>query len=166
MNKLKCKIEKKAAFHTIGVKKTLTTDMEQNLNEIPLFWQQVNLDSTLEKLIPLMNQEPKGVLGISVGFEPSTDFSNKQETAYYIAVASSQKKPENLIAYTVPALTWAIFTGEGTMPDAIQDLQKQITANWLPSSGYTYTNGPNIERYLDFTPTNTTFEVWLPITKK
>lgn len=163
------RIETKEAFRIIGAKKSLAADLEENFKETPLFWQQVSMDGTLEKLIPLMNQEPKGVMGISVGFETDAvdknDFSGSKGMAYYIAVASDANVLENTEEYIIPAFTWAIFSGTGAMPHAIQELEKQIVTEWLPSSGYEYANGPDIELYLDANPSNATFEVWLPVVK-
>lgn len=162
-------IKTKEAFRIIGAKKALSTDIEENFKETPLFWQQVATDGTLEKLIPLMTQEPKGIMGVSVGFESDfedkKEVSNNKELSYYIAVASDQAVPENMEEYIVPPFTWAIFSGQGAMPQAIQELEKKIVTDWLPSSGYEYANGPDIELYLDANPANAAFEVWLPVVK-
>ncbi|MNC66851.1 Bacterial transcription activator, effector binding domain [compost metagenome] len=85
---------------------------------------------------------------------------------YYIAVASNAEVPDGMAEYVVPACTWAVFSGQGTNPYAIQDLEKRIITEWLPTSGYEYGNAPDIEVYLDDHPTNSEFEVWLPITKR
>jgi len=163
------RIETREAFRIIGAKQALSADLEENFKETPLFWQQVATDGTLKKLIPLMTQEPKGIMGISVGFEADStdknDFSGSEETSYYIAVSSDQKLSDTLEEYTIPAFTWAIFSGQGAMPHAIQELEKQIVTDWLPSSGYEYANGPDIELYLDANPSNAIFEVWLPVIK-
>ena len=45
-----------------------------------------------------------------------------------------------------------IFYGEGECPTAIQNLEKDIYTDWLPSSGYEYDNGPDIELYFEPTP--------------
>ncbi|MEI5993757.1 AraC family transcriptional regulator [Candidatus Enterococcus mansonii] len=163
------RIKTKEAFRVIGARKQLSADIEENFKEVPLFWQQIGRDGTLEKLIPLMSQEPNGIMGISTGFEADqknkNDFSNSKGMSYYIAVASDQELPANLEEYTVPAFTWAIFSGRGAMPHAIQELERRIVTDWLPSSGYEYANGPDIELYLDANPDNATFEVWLPVVK-
>jgi AraC family transcriptional regulator len=164
------RIETKEAFRVIGAQKELTADLEENFKVVPQFWQQVSMDGTLESLLPLMNLEPKGVLGISAGFDgelhEEEELSGSDGMSYYIAVASDQVLSDNLVEYIVPAFTWAIFTGQGPMPHAIQELEKQIVTDWLPSSGYEYANGPDIELYLDANPSNATFEVWLPVMKK
>jgi AraC family transcriptional regulator len=54
------------------------------------------------------------------------------------------------------------------MPTAIQELQKRIITEWLPTSGYEYANAPDIEVYFegDQQADDYKCEVWLPITKK
>ncbi len=68
--------------------------------------------------------------------------------------------------YVVPSFTWAIFSGEGVCPQAIQELEQRIVTEWLPSSGYEYDNGPDIELYISPDPQNAKFEVWIPVVKK
>lgn len=154
------RIETKAAFRIVGAKKRLSADIEENFKEVPAFWGEVSTNGTVPRLMPLMNQEPKGLLGVSSGF------GNEQGMAYYIAVASDQPAPEGLVEHIVPSFTWAIFSGEGPMPDAIQELEKRMVTDWLPSSGYEYADGPDIEVYLESNPEKATFEVWMPVAKK
>ncbi|MCA5011990.1 MULTISPECIES: AraC family transcriptional regulator [unclassified Enterococcus] len=164
------RIETKEAFRVIGAQKELSANIEENFAEVPKFWQQISMDGTLNSMLPMMNQEPKGVLGISAGFDGDmsveSDLKGSKGMSYYIAVASDQAISGKLVEYIVPSFTWAIFTGQGAMPHAIQELEKRIVTDWLPSSGYEYANGPDIELYLDANPNNATFEVWLPVTKK
>lgn len=154
------RIETKEAFQIIGASLSLSKDIEENFKEVPAFWNKVSADGTLGQLIPLMNTEVKGVLGVSTGFGKPED-----KPIYYIGVASDADVPVGLERYEVPACTWAIFPGTGTMPDSIQELEKRIYTEWLPSSGYQYGNGADIEVYLNADPTNAVFEVWMPVVK-
>jgi AraC family transcriptional regulator len=54
------------------------------------------------------------------------------------------------------------------MPTAIQELQKRIATEWLPTSGYEYANAPDIEVYPDGDTNSASYrsEVWFPIEKK
>ncbi len=52
------------------------------------------------------------------------------------------------------------------MPKAIQNLEEKIITQWLPSSGYEYDNGPDIEVYLTPNPAHAHFEVWIPVVEK
>lgn len=83
---------------------------------------------------------------------------------YFIAVSSS-KRSEGLEEYTVLGATWAIFPGKGTN-QSIQELERRIVTEWLPTSGYEYGNAPDIEVYLNPDPENAEYEVWIPVVKK
>lgn len=49
---------------------------------------------------------------------------------------------------------------------AIQQLEQRIVTEWLPTSGYEYDNGPDVELYISPDPQNAKFEVWIPVVKK
>lgn len=153
------RIEKKEAFRIVGVSSPLHTELEKNFEIVPQMWQKVALDGTLQKLISMMDSQPQGVLGISI-------CNNSEEWKYCISVSSTKSIDNTLEEYTVPAFTWAIFSGEGQCPQAIQELEKRIITEWLPTSGYEYDNGPDIELYLNPDPQNAKFEVWIPVVKK
>ena len=123
------RIEKKEAFRIVGVSQPLHNELEKNFEIVPQMWQKVALDGTLQKLIPMMDSQPQGVLGISI-------CNNSEEWKYFISVSSTKSIDNTLEEYTVPAFTWAIFSGEGQCPQAIQELEKRIVTEWLPTSGY------------------------------
>ena len=152
------RIETKAAFRIVGKPFPLSREIEQNFLEVPQMWQETVLDGTLEKIISLMNGEPQGVLGVSA-------CSDEEEWRYYIAVSSSAEIDNSLEEYTIPSCTWAIFPGAGT-GRSIQELEKRIVTEWLPTSGYEFTYGPDVEVYFNPDPQNTVYEVWVPVKKK
>ena len=104
-----------------------------------------------------MDQPPMGVLGVSL-------CNDTQSGRYYIAVATSQEK-SGFKEYVVPAATWAVFPGEGTN-QSIQELERRIVTEWLPTSGYEYANAPDVEVYLNPDPDNAKYEVWIPVVKR
>lgn len=155
---LNYRIEEKDAFRIIGISEPLFKEVEKNFQIVPLMWQKAAAGGTVAKLAALMNGCPAGVLGVSV--------CNEQEDwKYFIAVASDAPLGNQLEEYRVPAATWAIFPGEGAMPDSIQNLEKRIVTEWLPASGYEYANAPDIEVYLSPDPQNAKYEVWIPVVK-
>lgn len=79
-------------------------------------------------------------------------------------MASSQSAGD-FEEYTVPAATWAIFPGEGTNV-SLQDLERRVITEWLPTSGYEYGSAPDVEVYLNPDPENAKYEVWIPVVKK
>ncbi|MDD4851015.1 MAG: AraC family transcriptional regulator [Gemmiger sp.] len=151
------RIEKKNAFRIVGRSEALQQEIEKNFAVVPNMWQKAAMDGTLAALAAMMDGEPKGMLGVSACNEA-------EKWRYYIAVASNQPLADTFEAYLVPAATWAIFPGSGS-GQSIQELEKRIVTEWLPSSGYEYANAPDIEVYLNPDPQNATYEVWIPVTK-
>ena len=151
------RIERKESFRVIGVSAPLHKEIEKNFADVPQMWQKASTDGTIPKLAAKMNSFPKGLLGISA-------CGDEEQWRYYIAVASTEST-EEMEEYTIPATTWAIFSGEGT-GQSIQELEQRIVTEWLPTSGYEYGNAPDIEVYLNPDPQNTKYEVWIPVIKK
>jgi len=152
------RIEKKKAFRIIGVSKPLEQEIEKNFEIVPKMWGEATINGTIPRLAKMMDGMPMGLLGVSS--------CNKQDNwRYYIAVASSQTIEDDLEEYIVPEAKWAIFTGEGSN-QSIQELEKRIVTEWLPTSGYEYGNAPDIEVYLNADPQNVKYEVWIPVIKK
>lgn len=150
------RIETKEAFRIVGVSVPLEKEIEKNFAVIPGKWQEIAVNGTLERLTRMMDREPMGVLGIST-------CNSEEPWRYYIAVSSSQDG-EGLEEYVVPAATWAIFPGSGTN-QSIQELERRIVMEWLPTSGYEYGDAPDVEVYLHPDPENARYEVWIPVRK-
>ncbi len=151
------RIETKEAFRIVGVSVPLHKDIEKNFTVIPSKWQEISSNGTLQKLIGIMDTPPMGVLGVSI-------CNDAEQWRYYIAVSSSQAQ-EDLEEYMVPASAWAIFSGQGTN-QSIQELERRIVTEWLPTSGYEYGSAPDVEVYLNPDPQNAQYEVWIPVVKK
>ena len=150
------RIEKKDAFRIIGISMPLHKEIDMNFEIVPQMWDKAAQDGTLQKLTALMNSQPAGMLGVSI-------CGNEENWKYFIAV-SSQDTDGEWEEYTVPALEWAVFSGHGN-GRTVQELEKRIITEWLPSSGYEYDSGPDIELYLDADPQDMKFEVWIPVKK-
>ena len=152
------RIETKRAFRIVGVSVPLDKDIEKNFAVIPQKWQEISMDGTLQKLIGMMDTlDTPGVLGVST-------CNDAEPWRYYIAVSTSQDN-DGLEEYIIPAATWAIFSGAGTN-QSIQELERRIVTEWLPTSGYEYGNAPDVEVYLNPDPQNAKYEVWIPVIKK
>lgn len=158
------RIEEKPAFRIVGVKmeSAWSAEKQEGFENVPKFWQEQTQKGNIPKICQLMNKQPMGVLGVSVG-----DWQNASKFEYYIAVSSDKAAPEGMVEYDVPACTWAIFECKGAMPKAIQQLQTRIVTEWLPSSGYEYADAPDIEVYGEGDQTLEDYIcwVWVPITK-
>lgn len=158
-------IVKKDKMRIVGAKILLNNgkdgDMESSIAEnfkiVPEFWQTVGQDGRLAKIVSAMDSKSKGVLGVSACM------ANVESWEYYIAVETDKELVEGLEEYIIPANTWAVFKGKGVMPTAIQEVEKRIVTEWLPTSGYEYADAPDIEVYLNQDHTNSQFEVWIPV---
>ncbi len=152
------RVEKKDAFRIVGISKPLDNEMENNFKLVPQMWGEAAMNGTIGRLASMMEGMPLGLLGVSSCHEINN-------WRYYVAVASSRPTDPDLEEFIIPASTWAIFSGEGSN-QSIQELEKRIVTEWLPTSGYEYSNAPDIEVYLNADPENTKYEVWIPVTKK
>lgn len=150
------RIEKREAFRIVGVSAPLEKEIEQNFQVVPSLWGRAVQDGTLEKLAGKMDAPPLGLLGVSACGE-------EEAWRYFIAVSSTQPA-DGFEEYMVPASAWAIFYGEGTNL-AVQEMERRVVTEWLPTSGYEYGDAPDIEVYLNPDPQNAKFEVWIPVKK-
>jgi AraC family transcriptional regulator len=121
-------------------------------------WGLAAQNGTIEKLASMMDGDLKGLLGVSACYE-ETDWK------YFVAVASNQAAEENLEEFIIPESTWAIFSGRGSNL-SIQELERRIVTEWLPTSGYEYGNAPDIEVYINPNPEDAVYEVWIPVVQK
>jgi len=156
-SEMEYRIETRDAFRILGVSAPLDKDLEKNFETVPALWGKAASDGTIEKLASLMDAPPMGLLGVSA-------CGDEEAWRYFIAV-STTKDCAGFETYTVPASTWAIFPGSGTN-QAIQELERRVVTEWLPTSGYEYGKAPDLEVYLNPDPANAKFEVWIPVTKK
>lgn len=152
------RFEKKESFRIVGVSEPLETEIEKNFEIVPKMWGAATMNGTIAKLANMMDGSLMGLLGVS----SCNELNNWR---YYIAVQSSQPIVDELEEYIVPQSTWAVFSGEGKS-QSIQELEKRILTEWLPTSGYEYGNAPDIEVYLNADPENAKYEVWIPVVKK
>lgn len=150
-------IVQKEAFRIVGFRTPIPMDQEESFQAVPRFWMETG--PKLGQLVPLMDPQMHGVLGVCTCHRDEANF-------YYIAVASDAPAGEGMCEWTVPASTWAVFSGQGPAPAAIQELQKRVVSEWLPDSGYEWAQAPDVEVYLtDPGVEEPRFQVWLPIQK-
>lgn len=149
------RIEEREAFRAVGFAMKGPMSLEDCFEKVPAFWGQTAVQ--IPRLAALMDGSgPMGILGVSA-------CDGGSFSGYYIAAATQAPAPEDMEEYSVPPGTWAVFPCRGPMPQAMQDLQRRIVSEWLPSSGYEYAEAPDIEVY---SPDNLHNEVWLPIVPK
>ena len=151
------RIEERGPIRIVGVSQPLRQDIEQNFSIVPEMWGRAAADGTIPKLASIMDSPPMGLLGVSA-------CGGQEQWRYFIAAASTAPAGEGLEEYVIPACTWAVFPGSGTNL-AVQELERRIVTEWLPTSGYEYADAPDMEVYLNPDPNNAQFEVWIPVVK-
>lgn len=155
---LEYRIEKMKEFRIIGYGAKLSDKIEENFKNVPALWARLAQEESIPRLIGLMNRPPFGLLGVSA-------CNNSNMWRYYICVSSDEALPEGMEELIIPESTWAVFSGNGKGTD-IQQLEKRVVLEWLPTSGYEYANAPDVEVYLNDDSQNAKFEVWIPVIKK
>ena len=156
MAEMNFRIETKEAFRIVGKSCPISKVLEENFARIPHEWDSALENGTLAKLYGIMNDKPEGLLGVSV--------HNEKEWKYFIAVSSTEDS-DNFEQYNIPVATWAVFSGRGTNV-SLQELERRVITEWLPTSGYEYAEIPDIEVYIKADPKDAIYEYWLPVVKK
>ena len=151
-------IAEKQPLHIVGIRIPLTCDMEENLRIVPDFWETTLQGKQFSEICKLSNQEPNGILGISV-------YKSPKEIYYYIGVATNAPAPADMYGYEIPAATWVIFENDGRFKEDVQSVFRRFYMEWLPFSGYKYAELPDIEVYpiCDSQPAHGHSKVWIAI---
>lgn len=155
------KIVEKDAFTVVGLSKTFPYD--QAAQQVPLLW--------AEFLAKIKNTSFCPLYGINVDEQMTGDTFE-----YLIAdnYTSDTEIPDGFVTKVIPKLTWAVFTCRGAMPQAMQELNRKIYSEWLPSmQKYEISHGYCIEVYDDpakyaagTSDAAYTSELWIPVGRK
>lgn len=128
------RIEKKETFRVVGVMTSTTMENKAAMTDIPALWGKVIQEEKHLEITGLMNQPPYGLIGLSVY---NTDPVDPKKFNYFIACASDQQVPDDMIEYTVPAATWAVFPCKRT---EVSEVEMRIVNEWQLTSGYSLLN--------------------------
>ena len=154
----------KNPFRIVGFKKRITTQFEgvnpqmQSLNE--------NLTPEhIAALKVLCDTEPTGMLSVSANFAKRTE--GGAELDQYVGVATTKEAPTGYSVLEVEASDWAVFSVSGLFPQAVQDTWARIYSEWLPSSAYQLTGGPELLWYdsPDLSRDDCRNEIWIPVAR-
>lgn len=155
------KIEEKESFTVLGVLRKF--DYENCKQEIPEFWQEHYASGNGKYVC--------GMFGINIDEKMGHD-----SFEYLIAdlYQTGTEIPAGFVTRTIPAFTWAVFSCDGPMPIALQDVNKKIFSEWLPAlKEYEFAAGYCVEMYDDarkypkgIQDENYHSEIWIPVRKK
>lgn len=157
------KIEEKQAMRVVGMRMPLVKNIEENMMNIPRFWEDCCQRGWTQTVCQLIKKEPCGLLGVAVYQPPDNCY-------YYIAAATEQPVPQGMFECQIPSSTRVIFTksdlAAAELKPTVQNIFKTFMTEWLPSSGYSYAELPDIEVYKYDEATNKhSLEVWIAIKK-
>lgn len=154
------RIIKQEAFRIVGVREPLLPDFEDSFRRVPEFWGEAGGVRHHTAPVPAdgrRTERDSGRQHLYAGRGKLLLHRCGQHTSC----------AEGMHEYVVPACTWAVFPGRGSMPAAMQELQKRVVSEWLPGSGYEWGQAPDLEVYLDDGLSGeSSFEVWLPVAKR
>lgn len=155
------RIEEKPSFTLIGIQR-----------RIPLVYEGENaaITTMLGLITPELQARLKQLADVEPygGYSASFNFSEREkegqaELDHLIGVASTATAAPGCDAHSVPALTWAVFTVNGG-PEEAQQLWARIYAEWLPTSDYEVSEGPEI--LLTARQGDGHREIWIPVQKR
>ncbi len=154
------RIEEKETFQVTGISRMFSYETANA--DIPKYWDEI--EGCAEGK-PVM-----GMYGICFDAEMAGN-----QFRYMIAddIRSETAVGKQLEAQEIPAHTWAVFPSRGPMPYALQEVNRRIFSEWLPTSRYEVCEGYNIEYYSNAADykggTNDPAyyaEVWIPVKEK
>ena len=150
------KIETMDTFTVLGVERTFNE--ETSFQEIPKFWGEFFQKGYQNQICP--------AYGICLDM---CDGSGRFQYLIGDNCEADAVVPQGLVKREIPAHTWVIFSCTGAMPNAIQQVNRQIYTEWLPGNpDYEVADGINIEMYSegDTNATDYHSQIWLPVKKK
>lgn len=160
------RIEEKASFSIVGLKKRVPIIFHGVNPEIAAMWKSLS-EERMDQLKELSNVEPIGMIQASTSFSEGR-MEEKGELDHYIGVATTKVCPATFVKLHVPASTWAVFEAIGPFPETLQSTWGRIYSEWFPSSNYEQVEGPEILWNENSDIHSPTFksEIWVPVKTK
>lgn len=115
------------------------------------------------RLKQLSDAEPSGILAITGDVAPDAPEGTELTYLHGVSVAPAARVPADLDTIRVEAGSWAVFAAAGPFPETLQSLWAATASEWFPSNPWRLRPGPSIVRYLEFTGTHASCELWLAV---
>lgn len=161
------KIEKKPAFHLVGVNKRVPMQFKGVNNEIVKLAESIT-DEQKEEMKALQNIEPYEIVNAS--YNADANFLKEEgDLTHLIGILTTKNKVSNLLEKVpIEACTWAVFPNEGPFPSTLQETMAKTYSEWLPSSDYEVINVPSFSfTKMDKHKEDYAYsEIWIPVQKK
>ena len=114
----------------------------------------------LERMKALSDGEPGGLVALTSNQEGNAEGDHLD---YFHGVVTTQDVPEGFDTMTVPKNTWAVFKSEGTYPETIHYMWRDVYTLWFPSNSYQSVEGPSMLQ-TQINGDTATAELWIPVT--
>ena len=168
------RIEEREAFEVFGIEKIFKNN---ETNQVPDFWTECHQNGSFERLFDaaggMRSADGRGyprkdgscVINAVCGYcEPGDD-------TFPYMICALTKPDSNTTEFKtakIPKTTWAVFRSDKTdnIGLEIPSLFNRAYSEWLPSSGYDKSIGPDMEIYYTAFDSKHFEEVWIPVVKR
>lgn len=162
------RIVEKDAFYIMGARGRIPLIYNGSNPHTANVWKKLSQEDLLV-LTEYSGAEPKGILNVYANYEDKTEEGTGLDL--YVGIVMQEPMPERFRTrfdvLNVPASIWAVFTTVEKKSCETQETWARIYSEWLPSSGYEYTGGPELLWYesYDFSKEDFRTEIWVPVKK-
>lgn len=115
------------------------------------------------RLARLSDAEPSGILAVTGDTAPDAPEGTELTYLHGVSVDPTAAVPDDLDTIGVEPGSWAVFAAAGPFPETLQNLWAATASDWFPSNPWRLRPGPSIVRYLEFTGTYASCELWLAV---
>jgi AraC family transcriptional regulator len=161
MKSMNYRIVEREEFQVVGIKQEFVCSPQDiGIPGVPEFWEIAKLQGTIDQLIPLINGQIKGLLGITENFN-----EEKRTVDYWIAAEFRGDVPSDFSSFMYPSSKWVVFEVKGIIPSAMINAWQYIYSEWFPSNEYIPVGLAPIEAYIDSNlhSENSMNEIWIAV---
>ncbi len=157
------RIEERPAMRVVGCHLEGDWGVRDAHARITGFWKELTAegDERIHRVLSLMDgHEPQALLGVCGDGEALS--------GYLVCVVTDRPAPGDMVAWEIPAATYAVFDCTGPASKAIARMTHRVLTEWLPSSGYEWASRSDVEVYFgpNMTADDYHSQIWLPIERR
>lgn len=115
------------------------------------------------RLKALSDAQPEGMLAITADIAQDAPEGTELTYLHGVSVQPATAVPHDLDVVRVEEGAWAVFAATGPFPATLQTLWAATATEWFPSNPWRLRPAPSIVRYLEFTRTHASCELWLAV---
>ncbi|MEV7610041.1 AraC family transcriptional regulator [Microbacterium sp. NPDC089320] len=115
------------------------------------------------RLKALGDAQPEGMLAITADIAQDAPEGTELTYLHGVSVQPATPVPHDLDVIRVEEGAWAVFAATGPFPATLQTLWAATATEWFPSNPWRLRPAPSIVRYLEFTGTHASCELWLAV---